>query len=309
MTPEEEQQRSRQGVLLAIGAYTMWGIAPIYFKAIGAVSALEILSHRVVWSFFLLAALLHFGRSWRSVRDVMTNKSKMLYLITTSLLVGSNWLIFIWAVNANHMLDASLGYYINPLLNVVLGMLFLGERLRKLQWVAVALAAIGVTIQLVVFGSVPVVAIALATTFGFYGLLRKKVALDAQTGLFIETLVMLPAAAIYLLFIADSATSNMATNPTSLNILLVAAGVITTLPLLCFTGAATRLKLSTLGFFQYIGPSLMLLLAVLVYGEAFTSDKAITFAFIWGALVLFSFDGLTYKRKLTPEITTTSSRL
>ncbi|CAH8241082.1 MULTISPECIES: EamA family transporter RarD [Vibrio] len=309
MTPEEEQQRSRQGVLLAIGAYTMWGIAPIYFKAIGAVSALEILSHRVVWSFFLLAALLHFGRSWRSVRDVMTNKSKMLYLITTSLLVGSNWLIFIWAVNANHMLDASLGYYINPLLNVVLGMLFLGERLRKLQWVAVALAAIGVTIQLVVFGSVPVVAIALATTFGFYGLLRKKVALDAQTGLFIETLVMLPAAAIYLLFIADSATSNMATNPTSLNILLVAAGVITTLPLLCFTGAATRLKLSTLGFFQYIGPSLMLLLAVLVYGEAFTSDKAITFAFIWGALVLFSFDGLTYKRKLTPEITTTSSKL
>ncbi|MDE1209818.1 EamA family transporter RarD [Vibrio aestuarianus] len=309
MTPEEEQQRSRQGVLLAIGAYTMWGIAPIYFKAIGAVSALEILSHRVVWSFFLLAALLHFGRSWRSVRDVMTNKSKMLYLITTSLLVGSNWLIFIWAVNANHMLDASLGYYINPLLNVVLGMLFLGERLRKLQWVAVALAAIGVTIQLVVFGSVPVVAIALATTFGFYGLLRKKVALDAQTGLFIETLVMLPAAAIYLLFIADSATSNMATNPTSLNILLVAAGLITTLPLLCFTGAATRLKLSTLGFFQYIGPSLMLLLAVWVYGEAFTSDKAITFAFIWGALVLFSFDGLTYKRKLTPEITTTSSRL
>ncbi|MDE1315293.1 EamA family transporter RarD [Vibrio aestuarianus] len=309
MTPEEEQQRSRQGVLLAIGAYTMWGIAPIYFKAISAVSALEILSHRVVWSFFLLAALLHFGRSWRSVRDVMSNKSKMLYLITTSLLVGSNWLIFIWAVNANHMLDASLGYYINPLLNVVLGMLFLGERLRKLQWVAVALAAIGVTIQLVVFGSVPVVAIALATTFGFYGLLRKKVALDAQTGLFIETLVMLPAAAIYLLFIADSATSNMATNPTSINILLVAAGVITTLPLLCFTGAATRLKLSTLGFFQYIGPSLMLLLAVLVYGEAFTSDKAITFAFIWGALVLFSFDGLTYKRKLTPEITTTSSKL
>lgn len=309
MTPEEEQQRSRQGVLLAIGAYTMWGIAPIYFKAIGAVSALEILSHRVVWSFFLLAALLHFGRNWRSVRDVMSNKSKMLYLVTTSLLVGTNWLIFIWAVNANHMLDASLGYYINPLLNVVLGMLFLGERLRKLQWVAVALAAIGVAIQLVVFGSVPVVAIALATTFGFYGLLRKKVALDAQTGLFIETLVMLPAAAIYLLFIADSATSNMATNPTSLNILLVAAGVITTLPLLCFTGAATRLKLSTLGFFQYIGPSLMLLLAVLVYGEAFTSDKAITFAFIWGALVLFSFDGLTYKRKLTPEITTTSSRL
>jgi chloramphenicol-sensitive protein RarD len=218
-------------------------------------------------------------------------------LVATSLLVGANWLIFIWAVNANHMLDASLGYYINPLINVVLGMIFLGERLRKLQWFAVGLAAIGVLIQIVAFGSIPVVAIALAFSFGFYGLLRKKVSLEAQTGLFIETLVMLPAAAIYLLFIADSATSDLAANPMTLNLLLIAAGIVTTLPLLCFTGAATRLKLSTLGFFQYIGPSLMFLLAVLIYGEAFTTDKAITFAFIWGALVIFSFDGLRHNKK------------
>ncbi|ELV8719353.1 EamA family transporter RarD [Vibrio vulnificus] len=292
----EEQQKARQGVLLALGAYTMWGIAPIYFKSLAAVSPLEILSHRVVWSFFLLAALLHFGRHWRTVRDVLTSKSKMLYLVTTAILVGANWLIFIWAVNANHMLDASLGYYINPLINVLLGMLFLGERLRKLQWFAVTLAACGVLVQLVVFGSVPIVAIALAFSFGFYGLLRKKVSVDAQTGLFIETLVMLPAAAIYLLFIANTPTSNMLANPSQLNLLLIAAGVVTTLPLLCFTGAATRLKLSTLGFFQYIGPSLMFLLAVLIYGEAFTSDKALTFAFIWGALVVFSFDGLRYRR-------------
>lgn len=294
----EEQQRARQGVLLAIGAYTMWGIAPIYFKSISSVSALEILSHRVVWSFFLLAALLHFGRNWRTVSAVITNKSKMLYLVSTAILVGVNWLIFIWAVNANHMLDASLGYYINPLFNVLLGMIFLGERLRKLQWFAVMLAACGVLVQLVMFGSVPIVAIALAMSFGVYGLLRKKVSVDAQTGLFIETLVMLPAAAIYLLFIASTPTSNLLDNPASLNILLVAAGVVTTLPLLCFTGAATRLKLSTLGFFQYIGPSLMFLLAVLIYDEAFTSDKAITFAFIWGALVLFSFDGLRNNRNI-----------
>ncbi|TMX70766.1 EamA family transporter RarD [Vibrio rotiferianus] len=296
MTPEE-QQRSRQGVLLAIGAYTMWGIAPIYFKSIAEVSPLEILSHRVIWSFFLLAALLHFGRHWRSVRDIIKNKTKMMFLVSTAILVGANWLIFIWAVNSNHMLDASLGYYINPLINVLLGMVFLGERLRKLQWFAVALAACGVLVQLIVFGSVPVVAIALAMSFGFYGLLRKKVSVEAQTGLFIETLVMLPAAAIYLLFIASSPTSNMLDNPMQLNTLLIAAGVITTLPLLCFTGAATRLKLSTLGFFQYIGPSLMFLLAVLIYGEPFTSDKAITFAFIWGALVVFSFDGLRNNRK------------
>ncbi|MEH0761521.1 EamA family transporter RarD [Vibrio sp. 16] len=293
----EEQQRARQGVLLAIGAYTMWGIAPIYFKTISDVSPLEILSHRVVWSFVLLAFLLHIGRRWRRVRDVLRSKKKMAFLISTSLLVGVNWLIFIWAVNANHMLDASLGYYINPLINVLLGMLFLGERLRKLQWFAVVLAACGVLVQLIAFGSVPTVAIALALSFGFYGLLRKKVSLDAQTGLFIETLIMLPAAAIYLVWIADSATSDLMSNPMTLNLLLISAGVITTLPLLCFTGAATRLKLSTLGFFQYIGPSLMFLLAVLVYGEAFTADKAITFAFIWGALVIFSFDGLKTNRQ------------
>ncbi|WP_135385858.1 EamA family transporter RarD [Vibrio tasmaniensis] len=294
---QDDQQRTRQGILLAVAAYTMWGIAPIYFKSLSEVSPFEILSHRVVWSFFLLAFLLHMSRGWRKVRDTITSKPKMLYLVATSILVGANWLIFIWAVNSNHMLDASLGYYINPLINVLLGMFFLGERLRKLQWFAVALAAIGVIIQLIAFGSVPIVAIALAFSFGFYGLLRKKVSLEAQTGLFIETLVMLPIAATYLLFIADSATSDLSMNPMQLNLLLVAAGVITTVPLLCFTGAATRLKLSTLGFFQYIGPSLMFLLAVLIYGEAFTSDKAITFAFIWGALVIFSFDGLRNNKK------------
>ncbi|EGR2287436.1 EamA family transporter RarD [Vibrio parahaemolyticus] len=297
MTPEEQQRARQQGVLLAVGAYTMWGIAPMYFKSIAQVSPLEILSHRVIWSFFLLAALLHFGRHWRSVYHIATDKKKIAYLLSSSVLIGGNWLIFIWAVNSNHMLDASLGYYINPLINVLLGMVFLGERLRKLQWFAVVLAGCGVLVQLIVFGSVPIVAMALAMSFGFYGLLRKKVAVDAQTGLFVETLILLPAAAVYLLFIASSPTANMIENPWQLNTLLIAAGVVTTLPLLCFTGAATRLKLSTLGFFQYIGPSLMFLLAVLIYGETFTMDKAITFAFIWGALVVFSFDGLRNNRR------------
>jgi chloramphenicol-sensitive protein RarD len=296
MTPEE-QTNAKKGVLLAIGAYTMWGIAPIYFKTITFVPALEILSHRVIWSFFFLAIIIHFSHQWRNVVSIFQSKSKMLYLIATALLIGANWLIFIWAINANHMLDASLGYYINPLINVVFGMLFLGERLRKLQWFAVALAAIGVAIQIVVFGSVPVVAFALAISFAFYGLLRKKVSVNGQTGLFIETLVLIPAALIYLAWFADSATSSMANNELNLNVLLISAGIVTTLPLLCFTGAATKLKLSTLGFFQYIGPSLMFLLAVLIYGEAFSTDKAITFTFIWGALVVFSYDGLTQGRK------------
>ncbi|GLO62324.1 chloramphenicol resistance permease RarD [Vibrio sp. MACH09] len=292
----EQQTRSRQGVLLAIAAYTMWGFAPIYFKALGEVTPLEILSHRVIWSFGFLALLIHVSRRWRVVQSVLRNKKTLLVLISTAILVGVNWLVFIWAVNSDHMLDASLGYYINPLFNVLLGMLFLGERLRKLQWLAVVLALVGVAIQVIAFGSIPVIALILATSFGLYGLLRKKINLDAQTGLFIETLIMLPIAAFYLLFITTSPTADLSQNPMSLNILLIAAGLVTTLPLLCFNGAATRMMLSTLGFFQYIGPSLMFLLAVLVYNEPFSSDKATTFTFIWSALVLFSFDGIRHAK-------------
>ncbi|PWI31760.1 EamA family transporter RarD [Vibrio albus] len=293
-----ESQRSRQGILFALGAYIMWGIAPIYFKALGAVTAPEVLSHRIIWSFFFLALLIHLGRRWKVVRDVLHSKKNLSYLLATALLIGCNWLLFIWAVNSGHMLEASLGYFINPLINVLFGMLFLQERLRSLQWLAVGLALTGVAVQVIGFGSVPVVSLGLATSFALYGLLRKKVNLDAQTGLFVETLLLLPVATCYLLFIANSPTANMVANSTSLNLLLVAAGLVTTLPLLCFNGAATRLKLSTLGFFQYIGPSLMFLLAVLVYGEAFESEKAMTFAFIWAALIVFSLDGLSHHKKI-----------
>ncbi len=292
-----DEQQSRQGVFYALGAYTMWGIAPVYFKWLHGVPALEILTHRIIWSFFLLAGLLYVGRQSSQIRQTFRSKEKLRYLAVTAVLIAANWMIFIWAVNADHLLDASLGYYINPLLNVIFGMIFLGETLRKAQWVAVALAAIGVLIQLIVFGSIPLIAILLATTFGFYGLLRKKANVNALVGLFVETLVLFPVAAIYLLFIADSATSQLSHNPVVLNFLLVMAGVVTTLPLLCFAGAATRLKLSTLGFFQYIGPSMMFILAVVLYGENFTPDKAVTFAFIWCALILFSFDGLRNRKR------------
>jgi chloramphenicol-sensitive protein RarD len=300
------EQQSRQGVFYALGAYLMWGIAPVYFKSLHGVSAFEILSHRIVWSFILLAVLLYAGKQFPAVRQIMKSKQKLTYLAITALLIALNWTIFIWAINSNHMLDASLGYYINPLLNVLLGMLFLGETLRKRQWFAVVLATIGVLIQLIVFGSIPIVAITLATTFGFYGLLRKKIAVSALVGLFIETFALFPIAALYLVFFADSATSHFSQNPIALNFLLVMAGVVTTLPLLCFAGAATRLKLTTLGFFQYIGPSIMFLLAVLAYDESFTSDKAITFAFIWCALLIFSVDGLRHRKrppaiKIMPE--------
>ncbi|WP_429071131.1 EamA family transporter RarD [Aeromonas dhakensis] len=297
-----QQHVQRQGVIYALCAYTLWGLAPIYFKTIAAVPAAEILTHRIIWSCALLLVLTLLGRQWHKVQAVLRQPKVLLTLAFTSITVGGNWLLFIWAINNGHMLDASLGYYINPLFNVLLGMLFLSEKLRRLQWWAVGLAAIGVAIQIIAFGSLPWIALVLASSFAIYGLIRKKLALDALTGLLIETLIMLPPAAIYLWGIADSPTSHLTQNDWHLNLLLIAAGAVTTAPLLCFTAAATRLKLSTLGFFQYIGPSLMFILAVTLYGEALALDKMITFAFIWSALVLFSLDGLrSGKRRQAAE--------
>lgn len=297
-----QQHVQRQGVIYALCAYTLWGLAPIYFKTIAAVPAAEILTHRMIWSCALLLVLTLLGRQWHKVQAVLRQPKVLLTLAFTSVTVGGNWLLFIWAINNGHMLDASLGCYINPLFNVLLGMLFLSEKLRRLQWWAVGLAAIGVAIQIIAFGSLPWIALVLASSFAIYGLIRKKLALDALTGLLIETLIMLPPAAIYLWGIADSPTSHLTQNDWHLNLLLIAAGAVTTAPLLCFTAAATRLKLSTLGFFQYIGPSLMFILAVTLYGEALALDKMITFAFIWSALVLFSLDGLrSGKRRQAAE--------
>lgn len=293
-----DAKQTRQGIFFALAAYFMWGIAPAYFKLIQQVSADEILTHRIIWSFFFMLALITLGRNWPKVRAACQNRKRLLLLAVTALLIGGNWLLFIWAVNNHHMLEASLGYFINPLVNVLLGMLFLGERFRRMQWVAVALAFNGVLVQLWQFGSLPIIGLGLAFSFAFYGLLRKKIAIDAQTGMLIETLWLLPVAAAYLFLFADSPTSHLSANPWSLNLLLVTAGIVTTVPLLCFTAAATRLRLSTLGFFQYLGPTLMFLLAVTFYGETVGQDKLVTFGFIWAALILFTLDALYTQRKL-----------
>lgn len=293
-----DAKQTRQGIFFALAAYFMWGIAPAYFKLIQQVSADEILTHRIIWSFFFMLALITLGRNWPKVRAACQNRKRLLLLAVTALLIGGNWLLFIWAVNNHHMLEASLGYFINPLVNVLLGMLFLGERFRRMQWVAVALAFTGVLVQLWQFGSLPIIGLGLAFSFAFYGLLRKKIAIDAQTGMLIETLWLLPVAAAYLFLFADSPTSHLSANPWSLNLLLLAAGIVTTVPLLCFTAAATRLRLSTLGFFQYLGPTLMFLLAVTFYGETIGQDKLVTFGFIWAALILFTLDALYTQRKL-----------
>lgn len=292
--PETEY---RKGIILALCAYTLWGIAPLYFKLLTQVSAVEILLHRIIWSFVFVTVLIYFWGGFGRLRLLLKHPKQIGVLCVTSILIAGNWLLFIWAVNNGHMLDASLGYYINPLFNVLLGMVFLGERLRKLQWFAVALAATGVLLQLISYGSIPLVSIGLAVSFGFYALLRKKVNVDAKTGLLMETSLLLPIALLYMAFFLDTPSANMLNNDLQLNLLLMAAGVVTTVPLLCFAGAAIRIPLTILGFFQYIGPSIMFLMAIFVFNEAFDMEKGITFIFIWLALMAFSSDMLLHRRR------------
>jgi len=287
----------RKGVLLAVCAYTIWGIAPLYFKLLHNVPATEILMHRVIWSFIFMIILMQFIGGFGRLRLILKQPKQLAVLFLTSVLIAANWLIFIWAINNDHMLDASLGYFINPLFNVLLGMVFLGERLRKLQWVAVGMACVGVIVQLVSFGSIPLLSLALAASFGFYGLLRKKVNIDAKSGLLVETAILLPLALGYLLITLDTSSASMLTNSLNLNLLLIAAGIITTIPLLCFAGSAVRIPLSILGFFQYIGPSIMFILAVKLFNEPFDIEKGITFGFIWAALIIFVSDMLLQRQR------------
>ncbi|RUO32665.1 EamA family transporter RarD [Aliidiomarina sanyensis] len=303
----DADRQARQGVLFAIAAYTIWGIAPVYFKAVAHVPAFEVLAHRIIWAFFLVFILLVATGKLSRVVAAFKAPKLLFRLAIAALLVGFNWLLFIWAVANDFILDASLGYYINPLLNVAIGMLFFGERLRKLQIWAVGLAFTGVAIQIITFGSVPWIALTLAASFATYGAIRKKLPFDSLTGLWLEVLILLPAILIYFFAFASSDSSNMLQNTWQLNTLLVMAGVITTVPLLFFTGAAKRIRYSTLGFFQYIGPSLMFILAVFVYGEPFAIDKVVTFTIIWSALAIYSFDAAKAHRDVRRAAKATQS--
>jgi len=293
----QDNNTAKVGIINAILAYMMWGFAPIYFKHLSEVSASEILVHRIVWSTALLLIIVTVLGKNRALFRALTDIATLSKLTITALFLGINWYIFIWAVNNDHLLDASLGYYINPLFNVALGMIFLGERLRKWQGIAVALAVIGVVIQVAMLGSLPLISLTLAATFGVYGLLRKKLNVDSFVGLTIESFLMLPIALFAWFAWIETPTSNLANNEMSLNIMLLLAGAVTTAPLLCFTAAAKRLTLATLGFFQYLGPSIMFLLAMFLYGEPLVPAKLATFAFIWLALVIYSVDSVRNHRK------------
>ncbi|WP_105102273.1 EamA family transporter RarD [Microbulbifer pacificus] len=291
----QNSESAAAGLLAGIGAFLIWGLAPLYFNLLDGISAPEILSHRSIWAFVLALLMLAAMGKLADLSSTLRSGRKMRTLLLSTLLIGSNWLVFIWAITNQHILDASLGYYINPLISVLLGVLFMGERLRPLQWLAVAIAAVGIGYELWQFGRVPLIALFLALTFGFYGLVRKRAPVDSLTGLAVETLYMLPLALGFLIW-TDSPSSNLLTNSWELNGLLLFAGPVTLTPLLLFNIAARRLNLSTVGFLQYLGPTLMLLLATFYYGEPLSESKLVTFAIVWFALLLYSADALIQRR-------------
>ncbi len=287
----------RLGVLSALAAFGFWGVIPVYFKALAHVSALELLAQRTFWSVILLLVLIAIGRRWRALRGALAEPRVWLLLAASTSLLALNWLVFIWAITEGRVLETSLGYYINPLVNVLLGVLVLRERLNPWQALAVALAAIGVLNLTFQLGSFPWVSITLAASFGVYGLIRKTIRLNSLEGLFVETALVAPLALAYLAYLGATGTGALGAYDRTTDILLLLSGVVTALPLMAFASAARRLDYSTVGFFQYIAPSGHFLLAVFVYDEAFTGAHLITFALIWTALAIFTAQSLLTLRR------------
>jgi chloramphenicol-sensitive protein RarD len=286
-----EAAQQRKGLLFAVAAYGIWGVAPIYFVWVGFAAPLEILMHRVLWSVPVLVLLITVTGQWTAARALSRREVALLFV--TALCLSANWLTFIWAIQAQRIADASLGYFINPLINILLGWVFLQERLRPLQWFAVAIALLGVGIELGVRQTMPWLGLTLALTFGFYALLRKQVSVPAAIGLWVETMLMLPIALLFLFWLL--AQDGMRAAGQIMQLAL--GGVITVVPLVCFAAAALRLPLSTLGFVQYLAPSCALLLAVVVFNESVPQMRWVTFGFIWTALVVVSAENIFNLRK------------
>ncbi len=285
------------GVTYAGSAFLIWGLSPIYWKALAVVPAFEILMHRMVWSFLFLTPLVLLQGRWPEFVQAIATVRTLLILLVTTLLVGCNWFLFIWAINSGHILQTSLGYYINPLVNVLLGVVFLSERLRKMQLVALGLAFTGVFYLTLSYGQLPWVSLALAFSFGFYGLIRKVAPVSPLVGLTVETLLLSVPALAYLLYLDRIGTGTFLRVGGATSLLLAGAALVTGLPLLLFTNGTKRLHLTTIGFLQYIAPSCTFLLAILVYREPLHPSQFLTFVLIWSALALYSWDAVRQYRK------------
>jgi chloramphenicol-sensitive protein RarD len=286
----------KQGVFFALAAYIAWGVLPIYWKALQTVPAGQIMTHRVIWSLFFLVLLISLKKNWEAFR-LMINPRVMLTYLLAGCLLGVNWLIYIWGVNAGFIVETSLGYFINPLVSVVLGVIFFREKLALYQWVPVGLAGLGVVYLSISYGSLPWIALALAFSFGFYGLIKKMAPLNSLHGLTLETAVLFLPALIYLLFMERSGVGAFGHSYPSVHLLLILSGVVTTIPLLLFASAARRIPLSMVGFIQYIAPTIQFLIGVLIYNEPFTQARMVGFSMVWLALVIYTAGSVWDKRR------------
>lgn len=291
------RQKFPGGLGYALSAFLLWGLVPVYFKWVDEVSALEVLSHRIFWSVVILFCVVVARKQWHQIRALKRKTIGLLLL--SSLLISANWFTFIWAVGQDRILETSLGYFINPLLNVCLGVLVLGERLRKFQLLAVCFAITGVINQVYFVGSLPWIALVLALCFGFYGLIRKLLQIDPVIGLFVETALMLPLALSYMIWLESQDALVFFHSHWQQDSLLVLAGFVTTIPLLLFAAGAQRLSFSVLGIAQYITPSITFVLAIAIYRELFDLMQLVTFSCIWIGLILFTVEGI-YNRKPRP---------
>ena len=295
--PQSNPETSRQGVIYGVVAYTIWGSFPVFFKALHGATPLEIVSHRIFWSMIFLFVLLFFKRQLPNLLPPLKDRSTLLTLCGSTLLIATNWLVFIFAIQRGEVLQSSLGYFITPLISVLLGFLFLRERLNKWQTMSVLLALIGVLNLTFLHGQFPWIALILACSFGLYGLLRKLAKVDATVGLTVETSLLAPLALGYILFLGGSGQSSFMVDTLRLDILLPVSGVATAIPLLLFVAAARRLQLTTIGFLQYITPSLHFFCAVVLYQEPFSHSQFTSFLFIWAGLAVYSANAVLNGRK------------
>jgi chloramphenicol-sensitive protein RarD len=288
----------KSGIWYAVGAYAAWGLLPIYWKLLSDVPAPQLLAHRIVWSFITLVIVVVAMRQWRAFAAIAGRRRVLVAYTAAALLIGVNWLTYVYGVNAGFIVETSLGYFINPLLSVALGVLVLRERLRPIQWLPIVLASAGVTYLTVAYGSLPWIALVLALTFALYGLIKKTVAIGSLFGLTLETGILLLPATVYLTMVESGGSGALAgATPTAIA-LLVGAGVMTTLPLLMFASAASRIPLSLVGILQYIAPTLQFLIGVLVYDEPMTRARLVGFGLVWIALVIFAVESVVAHRRM-----------
>ena len=291
-----------KGILNGIAAYALWGFFPIYWKLLQQVPALQVIGHRIGWSFILLIAFIWLTKQWKDFRSAaLTSKNIVIYSIAAVLLT-INWLVYVWGVNAGFIVETSLGYFINPLLSVLLGVIFLRERLRPLQWIPVALAAAGVLYLTLAYGRLPWIALTLAFTFGFYGFVKKLAPLGSLYGLTLETGIVFPVALIYLAVVEFTNTGAFLHDSALIDLLLIGAGLVTTIPLLMFASAAKQIPLSVVGILQYIAPTLQFLIGVLIYHEPFDQSRLVGFGLVWLALIIFSAETYLATRVLVQPI-------